>query len=180
MSDIPVHQPSNLTKEQYRKKLASEKIWDKFEAIQYEILHMEPESWSYLRLVAYLEWFFRKVIEKKIPNKKEQEKSLRLPFEKKMKLMKKYELLIEDNYDDVYLIKEIRNEIGHSLSYDQSKIDERLRNELKRYNAEEFKELHPFYKCLHIVIEVMSEITNAIHTNFQYKPTSKSEIKRKK
>lgn len=180
MSDRAIHKPSKLSEEQYRKKLASDKIWDKFEAIQYEIWLMNPESWSYLRLLSYLEWFFDKVIEKKVPDEIAQNRLLKMNLDNKIELMKKWELVIEDNLSDVYLIKEIRNDIAHSLIYDQSKINERLRNELKRYNGEEFKELHPFDKCLYVVIEIMSEITNAIHTNFQYKPSRKSEIKRKK
>ena len=138
---------------------------------------MEPASWSYLRLITYLEWFFDKVIEKKVPDKIAQKKLQKLNLDNKIELMRKYELLIEDNLCDVNLIKDIRNNIAHSLIYDQDKIDEKLRKELKKLKKEEHTDLHPFDKSAWVVVQVMSVLTSAIHTKFEYKPTRQYKIK---
>jgi len=180
MSDRTIFQPSKLTEEQYREKLASDNIIDKFGAIHYEVIQMKPESWSYLRLLTYLEWFFDKVIEAKVPDEIAQKRLQKLNLDNKIDLMKKYELLIEDNFSDVILIKDIRNTIAHTLIYDQEEIDERLRKELKNYSTEDYNDLHPFDKCTGIISEIMSVLTNAIHTNFDFKPTRQYEIKPKK
>lgn len=179
MSDRPIFTPSPLTEEQYREKLASEKIKDKFEAITYEIHQMKPKSWSYLRLLSYLEWFFDKVIERKVPDKIAQDKLLKLNLENKIGLMSKWGLLIGDNLCDVNLIKKIRKDIAHSLIYDQNKIDDKLRKELKNYNDEKYVELHPFDKCVGIIVKIMSVFTFAIETNFNSLPPRTNNIKQK-
>jgi len=175
MSDRPIFNPSRLTEEEFRRKLASENVMEKFEAISYEVQELEPAKFSYLRLVAYLEWFFDKVIEKKVPDKIAQERLLKMNFDNKMQLMKNYELLIDDNYHDVKLIKEIRNDIAHSLLFDQNEIDQKLRTELANYNKDGFEDLHPFDRCAGIVIDIMSLFANAINTNFDYFPTKKKK-----
>jgi len=48
---------------------------------------------------------------------------------------------------------------------------------LKNYSTEEFKDLHPFDKCVATVIDIMGLFTTAIHTHFDYTPTRKYEIK---
>lgn len=177
MSDRAVYSPSNLTAKQYREKLISENIMDKFDAIKYEIQQMKPESFSYLRLLTYLEWFFDKVIEERVPDKIAQQKLRNLNFDNKIELMRKWELLIEDNLCDVKLIKDIRNNIAHSLLYDQNVIDDRLRIELKNYSRDDFKDLHPFDKCVGTIVDIMSIFATAINTHFEYTPTRKYGIK---
>lgn len=171
MSDRASFQPSPLSEEEYLQKLASDDAMEKFEAIKYEIKQMKPEKFSFLRLLAYIEWFFDKVIEQKVPDKISHERLQKLNFFNKMKLMKKYGLLIEKNYHDVDLIRDIRNDIAHSLLFNQEEIDERLRKELQNYSSEDFKDLHPFDKCIGIVGDVMGIFATAINTYFEYRPT---------
>jgi len=175
MSDRPIYQPTRLTEEEYLQKLASDNIMAKFDAINYEIRLMEVGKFSYLRLLTYLEWFFDKVIEKKVPDKIAQIKLQQLNFDSKMKLMKKYEILIENNFYDVNLIREVRNDIAHSLLYNPEKINDKLKN-LQNYSSEDFKDLDPFDKCIGIVIDIMSILTTAINTNFEFKPTKLKNI----
>jgi len=171
MSDRASFQPSPLTEEEFQRKLASEYIMEKFEALKYEIHQMELGKFSFLRLLAYLEWFFDKVLEKKVPDEVAQERLLKLNFENKMDLMKKYGLLIEKNYHDVDLIREIRNDIAHSLLFNQEEINKKLSQKLQNYSSEDFKELHPFDKCIGLVGDVMGILATAINTYFEYRPT---------
>jgi len=171
MSDRATFQPSPLTEEEYLKKLASDNVMEKFEAIRYEIHQMEVGKFSFLRFLAYLEWFFDKVLEMKVPDEVAQERLLKLSFENKMHLMRKYGLLIEKNYHDVDLIREIRNDIAHSLLFNQEEIDEKLTKDLQNYSSEDFKELHPFDKCIGLVGDIMGIFATAINTNFENSPT---------
>jgi len=179
MSDRATFQPSPLSEEEYEQKLSSDDVMEKFEAIKYDIQEMEIlakkkekyEKWGYIILLAYLDWFFDKVIELKFPDKVKRKKLQDLFFLDKMKLMRKYGLLIEKNYDDVYLIRDVRNDIAHSLLFNKEEIDARLRKELQNYSTEEFKELHPFHKCIGIVGDIMGIFATAINTHFEYVPT---------
>jgi len=173
--DRPIYQPTRLTEEEYQRKLASDNIMEKFDAIAYEIHHMDEGKFSYLRLLTYLEWFFDKVIEKKVPDKVAQNRLQKLPFENKMNLMKKYEILIEKNFHDVDLIREVRNDIAHSLLYEPQKIDEKLKK-LQNYSSDDYEDLPPFDKSIGIVVDIMSIFTTAINTNFEFRPTKLKNI----
>lgn len=167
------YQPIELTSKQYDEYLKSDDIRQKFLAFSYEIQHVPlPKPYAFMRIMTYLEWFFDKVIEKKVPDEIARDQILNFNFERKMKLMNQWGLLIEEKYQDVDKLRLIRNEYAHTLIFDEAYITKKF-SELQSYNDPSFKDLDPFDKTIAIVMDICGVLTTAINTGFQFMPTPK-------
>ena len=166
-------QPVKLSDKEYEEYLKSENIVDKYFALSHEIQHFSlPPPYAFMRVMIYLEWFFNKVIEKKIDDPIARGKLQDFTFIRKMDLLKDWELLVDDYYSDIDKLRIIRNEFAHTLLFDEDKVTQKF-VELKRYGEEKYKELASMDKTIGIVMDTCGVLAQAIKTNFVYKPSRK-------